>query len=90
MGTKKTEVELNINGNPENFNDPKARIEEAIRIGRLELPKKLRNSVKITDLYSYLGQSIKIENLRSFNSFVDFESNVKKVVIDLNFLKDQN
>jgi len=86
IGTKRNQVELNINGHPEEFTDPKERIEEAIRIGRAELPKKLRNSLKIADLYSFLGQSIQTEDLRTFNSYQDFENNVRKVLIDLNLL----
>jgi hypothetical protein len=86
IGTKKSEVELNINGHPESFTDPKSRIEEAIRIGRADLPKKLRNALQISDLYSFLGQSIQIEKLRVFDSFKDFESNVRRVLVDLNYL----
>src|SRR5690606_21420022 len=48
IGTKKNENALNINGNPETFNNPKERIEEAIRIGRADMPKKLRNNLKIS------------------------------------------
>lgn len=86
IGTRKGLVELNIAGNPETFNNPKERIEEAIRIGRAEMPKKLRNSLRISDLYSYIGQTIQIEKLQTFDSFVDFENNIKDALIDLNFL----
>lgn len=86
IGTKKSEVELNINGHPESFTDPKSRIEEAIRIGRSELPKKLRDALQISDLYSFLGQSIQIEKLRVFESYRDFESNLRRVLVDLNYL----
>ncbi|MCH7399376.1 DUF4276 family protein [Belliella sp. DSM 107340] len=88
IGTKKSESELGINGDPESFRNPKIRIEEAIRIGRAEFPKKLRNSLKISDLYSYLGQAIDIENLRKYKSFLDFEGNIKKVLFDLNLLRE--
>lgn len=90
IGTKKNEVELNINGHPEGFTNPKERIEEAIRIGRAELPKKLRDSLQVSDLYSFLGQSIQIEDLRSFNSYLDFENNVRQVLIDLNLLQSES
>lgn len=86
IGTRKSDVELNLNGHPESFTDPKSRIEEAIRIGRADLPKKLRNALQISDLYSFLGQSIQIENLRTFESFKDFEINVRKLFVDLNYL----
>lgn len=87
IGTSKNEVELNINGHPEGFTNPKERIQEAIRIGRSEMPKKLRNSLLISDLYSFLGQSIQIDKLKTYNSFLDFENNVRQVLMDLNFLK---
>ncbi len=87
IGTKKNEAELNINGHPEGFTNPKERIQEAIRIGRAELPKKRRESLQVSDLYSFLGQSIQIGDLQSFKSYQDFENNVRQVLIDLNFLQ---
>lgn len=87
IGTNKNEVELNISGHPEGFTNPKERIQEAIRIGRSEMPKKLRNSLQISDLYSFLGQSIQTDKLKTFNSFLDFEGNVRQVLRDMNFLK---
>lgn len=77
---------MNINGDPELFRNPKLRIQEAIRIGRAELPRKLRNSLHISELYSFLGQSIQIDNLRTLNSFMDFEKNVRKVLQELKIL----
>ncbi|WP_019538868.1 MULTISPECIES: DUF4276 family protein [Proteiniphilum] len=88
IGTKKNENELNLNGHPETFNNPKERIENAIRIGRQNLPKKLRNSLKIIDLYSYLGQAMKIENLGTFKSYCDFNNNVRRELIKLNLLSE--
>lgn len=86
IGTKKNENELNINGNPETFNNPKQKIEDAIRIGRADMPKKLRNNLKISDSYSYLGQAIQIESLKTFQSYIDFENNIKQELIKLNLL----
>lgn len=87
IGTKKTESELNINGHPERLTNPKERIEEAIRIGRSEMPKKFRNSLQISELYSFLGQSIQIRSLKTYSSYIDFENNIRQVLIDLSFLK---
>ncbi|WP_313262611.1 DUF4276 family protein [Sphingobacterium multivorum] len=86
IGTKKTEAELNINGNPETFNNPKERIIEAIRIGRAEMPKKMRDALQISDLYSYLGQAIQLEKLKTFASYLDFERNIRSEFIKLNLL----
>lgn len=84
--TQKSETDLKINGTPETFNDPKAKIEEAIRIGRAEMPKKLRNALDISGLYEYLGQKINPDNLKTFKSYKDFEENIKAVLIQLNLL----
>ena len=88
--TNKTEVELNINGNPESFTNPKVKIEEAIRIGRALFQKKRRESLRISDLYSYLGQKISVEKLRNLSSFIDFEKNVRTALIKQNLLQDLN
>ncbi len=86
IGTIKTEVELKINGNPENINNPKEKIEEAIKLGRINMSKKMRKSLKISELYSYLGEAIQIDKLRNYSSYIDFEDNVKKVLRDMNIL----
>lgn len=86
IGTKKSESELNINGHPERINNPKERIIEAIRIGRAELPKKMRNNLDIKDLYSYLGEALRVEKLESFNSYIDFKNNVKQELVKLSLL----
>lgn len=90
IDTKMNENELNISGNPETFNNPKERIEEAIRIGRADMPKKLRNNLKISELYSYLGQAIQLDSLKTFRSFQDFENNIRQVLIELNLLSPLN
>lgn len=90
IGTKKNEAALGINGNPETFNNPKERIEEAIRIGRADLPKKMRNNLSIADLYSFLGQAIQVDSLKNFQSFIDFENNIKEILVDLNLLSPEN
>ena len=86
IGTKKSEAELNINGNPETFNNPKERIKEAIRIGRAEMPRKMRNALQIAELYSLLGQTIRLEKLKTFASYKDFEKNIRKELVKLNLL----
>lgn len=84
--TKMSDSELNINGHPETFNNPKERIVNAIRLGRQNLPKKIRNKLNIKNLYSYIGHALNVENLETFNSFRDFKNNVKKELITLNIL----
>jgi hypothetical protein len=89
IGTKKNEKDLNIHGNPESFSNPKERIENAIRTGRADMPRKLRNNLSISDLYSYLGQAIQIESLKTLRSYADFENNVREVLNRLHLLPAQ-
>lgn len=90
IGTNKSEAELNINGNPETFTNPKERIKEAIRIGREGLPRKIRNALSIDDLYDYLGGAIRIEKLKTFRAYRDFERNIREELVKLNYLNPQN
>lgn len=86
IGTNRNETELKISGDPETFTNPKEKIEEAIRIGRAEMPRKLRESLKISDLYSFLAETTKIQHLKNFESYIDFENNIKHVLRKLNLL----
>lgn len=90
IGTKKSETDLEIDGHPEGFRNPKQKIENAIRIGREDFPRKLRNSLQISELYSFLGQAIQIKKLKSFKSFIEFQNNIKKTLLDLNLLTHQD
>ena len=86
IGTSKTEIELKINGHPESFVNPKERIEEAIIIGRSDMPKKIKNALKINDLYSFIGQKLNIENLKNFKSYNDFLNNLESAFNYLNLI----
>jgi hypothetical protein len=87
IGTKKSDFELGIDGNPELMSRPKEKIENAIRIGRLEMPKKMREKIKIDDLYSIIGESLKTDKLIAYKSYKDFELNLRKELIELNYLQ---
>lgn len=86
LGTNKSDAELNLSGHPETFTDPKSRIENAIRIGRSSFPKKLRNQVKISDLYSPIGQSLQLDKLDRYESFKSFKSEILVVMNKLNLI----
>lgn len=86
INTRKTDAELNIVGNPESFTDPKARITEAIRIGRADMPKKIRDSINISDLYSLIGQGMNLERLETLTSFQDFKNKIRDSFRELNLL----
>jgi hypothetical protein len=86
IGTDMTDAQLNIDGHPESFRNPKEKIEEAIRIGRQDLPKKIRDKVTIHDLYSILGESMDVRDIEKFVSYKDFVNNIKTMLTNLNFL----
>lgn len=86
INTRKTDTELNIVGNPESFTDPKARIKEAIRIGRAEMPRKIRESMGISDLYAPIGQGMRLDQLETLASFKDFKGNIKASIQKLGLL----
>ena len=86
IGTNKTDAQLDIEGHPESMRSPKEKIEEAIRIGRQDLPKKIRDKLTINDLYSILGESLDICDIENFVSYKDFVNNVKTMLRNCNFL----
>jgi len=86
IGTKKTDALLEIDGHPESLSSPKEKIEKAIRIGRMDFPPKIQSKLKIEDLYSITGEAMELEKLSGYNSYQDFVENLKKELIQLNFL----
>ena len=87
IGTKKTDTELGIQRPPESIADPKQVIEDAIRIGRQDLPKKRRKDLVIADLYQIMGSSMPIEKLDALPSFVKFKEGVREAFRVLNYLR---
>lgn len=72
------DVDLGIEREPESYSDPKAAIENAISISMSNQPKKRRDSIKISDLYELLGNSLSLEKLRTIPSFNLFETSVRQ------------
>lgn len=87
IGTSKTDAELSINRNPENINNPKQVIENAIRIVVSGLTKRRRNQLKIGQLYLPIGQKIKLLSLENLNSYNKFKTSVQQAFIDLGYLQ---
>jgi len=86
IGTNKSDIELQINRNPELIADPKTIIENAIRIAREGLSKRRRKDLTIGELYLPIGQKIEIEKLNTLPSFRKFIAAVRKTYRDLNYL----
>lgn len=86
INTRKNEVDLGIIGDPESFTDPKARITEAIRIGRADMPRKIRDSLNISDLYGLIGQGMNLDRLEALTSFQDFKNKIRDSFRELKLL----
>ncbi len=78
--------ELGIENAPESYNDPKARIKEAIRSAHQNKRKRHRQQVSISDLYGPVGQQCDLEKLRRLDSFRKFEEEVRGSLKKLNYL----
>ena len=77
LGTTMTNAQLGIDGNPEEFADPKAKIEEAINKAKENAThRRPANSVRIADLYQIMGKSIGIDKLERLVSFRRFEGEI--------------
>lgn len=86
IGTTMPDTALGIDGKPETTARPKETIEAAIRIGRAQLPKKIRNRVSITDLYELLGNAIQPQSLEPLASYQDFKNNTRAALRYLGLL----
>jgi hypothetical protein len=83
--TDKTNDVLGIEHHPEQYNDPKRIIQEAINVIHQDLPRK-RRSLTISDLYQPLGQKIPLEKLHYLLSYRKFWEAAKSALIQINYL----
>ena len=72
IGTELSDFDLGINGKAEEISQPKARIENAIRIAREGLRQRLRHKLSIAELYLPIGQQIPLERLAELPSYLKF------------------
>ena len=85
IGTTKSDNDLKINRDPETIADPKAVIEEAIRIAQSDLPKR-RQRLTISDLYAIIGDKISINKLLPLDSYQKFQDEVRATYRTLNYM----
>jgi hypothetical protein len=86
IGTNKDDHELDIYKLPEQYSDPKATIEGAIRIAQQERSRRRRKELNISDLYLPIGQSVSIEKLKQIPSYNKFQDNIRNAFRKLNYL----
>ena len=87
IGTTKTDNELGINRSPESITDPKAVIEEAIRIARQETTRRRRKELRISDLYLPVGQKVSIDKLKGLPSYRRFQEDIRQAYRELHLMK---
>jgi hypothetical protein len=87
IGTSRSDYDLNIHRAPESFADPKAVIEEAIRLARAGFTARRRRQLNISDLYQVIGQKIRLEMLRQLSAYQKFEAAVREAYRNLNYLR---
>lgn len=86
IGVSNTDTELGIHLNPEKINNPKALIEEIIRISKADLTKRKRNKgLTISDLYQIIGQKIDLSELEKLSSYNKFKQTLIEKLKELNF-----
>lgn len=90
IGTSKSDNDLKIHRAPETFADPKAAIEEAIRIARADLPARRRHQLPIAELYQPIGQKIQLEKLERLAAYQKFKEAVRQAYRKLNYLHEEH
>ena len=86
IGTNKNDNELGIYKTPEMYADPKETISAAIRIANQERTRRRRKDLVISDLYSSIGQSISINELKKVPSYCRFQESIREVLKRMNYL----
>lgn len=85
MGTTLANSKLGFYRAPESIADPKALIEEAIRIVQNDMPKK-RRTLSISDLYGIVGDEISLEALSRLSSYASFTDAVRDSLRRIHYL----
>ncbi|HMI07200.1 MAG TPA: DUF4276 family protein [Flavobacterium sp.] len=87
IGIEGSDTDLGIHKDPEGINDPKAVIENIIRLSKENQTKRKRKSgLEISDLYQIIGQKIEFKELEKLPSYNKFKLALKSRLVELNFL----
>lgn len=85
IGTTENDRVLGIDRAPETISDPKAAIENAIRIAMNDLPKR-RHRITISELYGIMGDAIGLDKLMSLSSYYKFTDEVRNTLRALGYM----
>lgn len=86
IGTSKNANDLGIARAPETFSNPKAAIEEAIRIARSDSSARRRHQLRISELYQPIGQKIQLKTLERLAAYQKFKEAVREAYRQLHYL----
>lgn len=86
IGIEGSDLELGIHRNPEEIANPKAVIENIIRISKESQVKRKRNKgLLIADLYQIIGQKTDVSQLEKLASYMKFKNSLTEKLKELNF-----
>jgi hypothetical protein len=86
IGIDGSDLELGIHRNPEEIANPKAVIENIIRLSKENQVKRKRNKgLNISDLYQIIGQKTDISQLEKLASYMKFKNSLIEKLRELNF-----
>ncbi len=85
IGTTKSDDELGINHDPESMSDPKQVVKEAIRIAESGTSKR-RHKLHISELYSIIGDKLRISELMRLKSYRSFQEAVRDTYRKYNYI----
>lgn len=87
IGTKLSNADLKLTGNPESTADPKAKISEAIRLAKEEESYKQKVSVEnIGSLYESIGSKISLDKLKRLSAYNKFLIELKRGLKKIGYL----
>jgi Domain of unknown function (DUF4276) len=86
IGIEGSDLELGLHRNPEEVANPKAVIENIIRISKEHQVKRKRNKgLIVSDLYQIMGQKIALSELEKLPSYLKFKNSLIERLRELNF-----
>jgi hypothetical protein len=86
IGIEGSDLDLGLHRNPEEIANPKALIENIIRISKDNQVKRKRNKgLTISDLYLIIGQKIELSELEKLPSYMKFKNSLTERLRELNF-----
>lgn len=84
LGGKLNRRDLQLSPNPENYADPKAKLDEVIRLANVG--QRRRRGIRKADLYEPLASGISLERLDALASFKKFITATRRALVAVGYL----